>query len=119
MQHRKMAVLHFRSQRRFPKPVLCIPALISRSYILDLCANATMIGTLCEAGYDVYLLDWGLPGDEDAATTLEQLICEYIEAAVTRVRETSGSKKLSVLGYCMGGTLCGFVERVQQTLQAQ
>ena len=106
MQHRKMVVLHFRSQRKFAKPVLCIPALISRSYILDLSANATLIGSLCDAGYDVYLIDWGLPGDEDATTTLEQIICEYIGETVDRVCEASGSKKLTLLGYCMGGTLC-------------
>lgn len=105
MQHRKMSVLHFRSQRKYGKPVLCIPALISRSYVLDLTEKTTLVGALCAAGFDCYLLDWGLPGDEDAELSLEQIVCEYIDDAVARVRELSGARRLSLLGYCMGGTL--------------
>lgn len=106
MQHRKMSVLHFRSGRRHAKPVVCVPALISRSYILDLSERTTLIGTLCAAGHDVYLIDWGLPGDEDAALSLESIVCEFLTGAVERVRESSGSKAVTLLGYCMGGTLC-------------
>lgn len=106
MQHRKMSVLHFRSERRHAKPVVCVPALISRSYILDVSEHTTLIGTLCAAGFDVYLVDWGLPGDEDAGLGLEAIVCEYLDAALHRVRECSGSRALTLLGYCMGGTLC-------------
>ncbi|MBC5815614.1 MAG: alpha/beta fold hydrolase [Candidatus Eremiobacteraeota bacterium] len=105
MQHRKMTLLRFDSQRVFAKPVLMIPALISRSYILDLTKNASLATALTQAGYDVYLVDWGLPGDEDAGLSLEAIILEYIDAIVERVRDLSESKQLSVLGYCMGGTL--------------
>ena len=106
MQHRKMSLLRFASQRTHAKPVLCVPALISRSYVLDLSENATLIGTLCEQGYDVYLVDWGLPGDEDKDLSLDDIVCEYIASAVARVKEISESKHITLLGYCMGGTLC-------------
>jgi polyhydroxyalkanoate synthase len=106
MQHRKMSVLHFRSERRHAKPVVCVPAFISRSYILDLSEQTTLIGTLCAAGYDVFLVDWGLPGDEDAGLSLEAIVCEYLDAALARVRNVSSSKTVTLLGYCMGGTLC-------------
>lgn len=105
MQHRKMSLLRFGSERVFAKPVLMVPALISRSYILDLTKNASLARALTQAGYDVYLVDWGLPGDEDAGLSLEAIILEYIDAIVERVRELSDSKRLTVLGYCMGGTL--------------
>lgn len=105
MQHRKMSLLRFASARLFAKPVLMIPALISRSYILDLSKSASLAGALCEAGYDVYLVDWGLPGDEDSGLSLDAIICDYIERIVDRVRDVSDSEVLSMLGYCMGGTL--------------
>ncbi|MFN2528624.1 MAG: alpha/beta fold hydrolase [Candidatus Baltobacteraceae bacterium] len=105
MQHRKMSLLRFHSERLFAKPVLMIPALISRSYILDLTKNASLASALTQAGYEVYLVDWGLPGDEDAGLSLDQIVLEYIDAIVGRVRDLSESKHLSVLGYCMGGTL--------------
>ncbi|MDP9017591.1 MAG: alpha/beta fold hydrolase, partial [Candidatus Eremiobacteraeota bacterium] len=106
LQHRKMSLLRFASQRELAKPVLCVPALISRSYVLDLSANASLIGTLCEAGYDVYLVDWGLPGEEDASLSLDTIVTDYIERAVERVKALSDSKHFTMLGYCMGGTLC-------------
>jgi len=105
MQQRKMSVLHFRSQRTHRKPVLCIPALISRSYILDLCTGLSLIGALCDAGHDVYLVDWGMMSDEDVGLSLEVIVCDYIAAAVKCVRRVSGSKDLTLIGYCMGGTL--------------
>jgi polyhydroxyalkanoate synthase len=105
MQHRKMSVLHFFSHRRHRKPVLCIPALISRSYILDLSPGLSLIESLCAGGHDVYLIDWGMMSDEDAALSLEDVVCEYIASAIDRVRRVSESKALTLVGYCMGGTL--------------
>ncbi len=106
MQYRKMSVLRFHSERVFAKPVLLVPALISRSYILDLSEHASLARALSAAGHDVYLLDWGLPGDEDAGVSLNDIVCTYLEAAIERMKRLSGSKKITLLGYCMGGTLC-------------
>lgn len=105
MQQRKMSVLHFRSQRLHRKPVICIPALISRSYILDLSPGLSLVGALCDAGHDVYLVDWGMMSDEDAALSLQAIVCEYIAPAIKRVRRASASKDVTLVGYCMGGTL--------------
>lgn len=106
MQHRKMSVLHFSaSQRRYNKPVLCIPALISRSYILDLSEGASTVQALNQAGYDVYLIDWGFFGDEDADLSLERIVLDYITKAIERVCAHSRSESLTLLGYCMGGTM--------------
>ncbi|MBV8727744.1 MAG: alpha/beta fold hydrolase [Candidatus Eremiobacteraeota bacterium] len=105
MQHRKMSVLHFFSGRRYRKPVVCIPALISRSYILDLSPGLSLIESLCANGHDVYLLDWGMMSDEDAGLSLQSVVCEYIARAVDRVQRVAGSKRVTLLGYCMGGTL--------------
>lgn len=106
MQYRKMSVLHFRCERRFAKPVLLVPALISRSYILDLSERASLAGALCSAGYDVYLIDWGLPGDEDANLSLREIVRTFIGGAIERVAVLSAVKTITLLGYCMGGTLC-------------
>src|ERR1700676_4447651 len=89
MQRRKMSVLHFFSRRRHRKPVLCVPALISRSYILDLSPGLSLIEALCDAGHDVYLIDWGMMSDEDAALSLEDVVCEYITSAAARVQRVS------------------------------
>ncbi|MBV9737825.1 MAG: alpha/beta fold hydrolase [Candidatus Eremiobacteraeota bacterium] len=105
MQHRKMSVLHFFSEARYRKPVICIPALISRSYILDLSPGLSLIESLCAAGHDVYLIDWGMMSDEDAGLSLQVVVRECIARAVKRVRRFSRAKRVTLLGYCMGGTL--------------
>ncbi|MBV8245576.1 MAG: alpha/beta fold hydrolase [Candidatus Eremiobacteraeota bacterium] len=104
MQHRKMSVLHFVSERRLRKPVLCVPALISRSYVLDLTEGASTVRALCDAGYDVFLIDWGVVSDEDANLSLQDVLAS-IDRAADAVRTQSGSRNLTLLGYCMGGTL--------------
>lgn len=104
MQHRKMSVLHFRSLRSYDKPVVLIPALIGRSYILDLYPGASLVEFLCAAGYDVFMLDWGIPGDEDATLSLGEIVTSYIARALERIRDEACSN-VSIIGYCMGGTL--------------
>src|SRR5579884_2889593 len=46
-----------------PVPVLLVYALINRPYILDLLPGASFVEYLLGRGFDVYLLDWGEPGD--------------------------------------------------------
>ncbi|PZR57436.1 MAG: hypothetical protein DLM50_05520 [Candidatus Meridianibacter frigidus] len=105
-QHRKMSVLRFcGSARCFAKPVLCIPALISRSYILDLYQGGSLVAALAGAGHDVYLLDWGVIGDEDAGLGLQEVAIDYISRAIAAVQKVSGCAQRTLLGYCMGGTL--------------
>ena len=51
--------------KRHPVPVLLVYALILRPYILDLVPKNSLVEHLVGEGFDVYLLDWGSPGDED------------------------------------------------------
>ncbi len=106
MQHRKMSVLHFHSQQRIGKPVLLIPALIGRSYVLDLYAGGSLVEYLCSNGYDVFMLDWGIAGDEDSSLSLQEILMSYIAPAIERIRgEVALESAVSIVGYCMGGTL--------------
>lgn len=98
-------LLHFRSNgAEGGPPVLLIPSLINRWYVLDLGPGASVAGALVAAGCDVYCLDWGEPGDED-----RHLDWEAVNARLTRmmrvVRRRCGGRRVGLLGYCMGGTL--------------
>src|SRR5687768_15741904 len=87
-------------------PVLLVPSLINRWYILDLRESASLARALLDAGLDVYLLDWGTPEDEDRHLGWDALLARLHRAVRTVLRFT-GAPRLSLLGYCMGGTLCG------------
>lgn len=86
-------------------PILMVYALINKPYILDLAPGNSLIEHLTNQGHDVYLLDWGTAGHEDRHMKLEDYIMDYIPRATKKVLKTSNAKELSVLGYCMGGTM--------------
>ena len=92
-------------ERRIRPPVLIVHSLVSRSYILDLMPNNSMIGFLLGEGFDVFLLDWAPATPADAENTLETYVDEYLPAAVAATCAASGSADLTVMGYCFGGIL--------------
>jgi len=90
---------------RFSPPLLIVFSLFSRSYILDLQPGNSFVERLLAAGFDVYLLDWGVPDERDAANQLEDYVDDYIPAAVERVRHLTGAEEINLLGYCFGSVL--------------
>ena len=80
-------------------------SLFSRSYIMDLRPGNSFVERLLAAGFDVYLLDWGVPDERDAANRLEDYVDDYLPAAVERVRQVSGAEQVNMLGYCFGSVL--------------
>lgn len=101
---------HFRAaaQRggtgRATTPLLLIPSLINRWYVLDLRPGASLVEALVGAGIDVWCLDWGVPEAEDRYLDWEAVLAR-LGRAVRRVRRETGAKQIAALGYCMGGTL--------------
>lgn len=47
--------------RRHATPVVVVSSLVSRSYILDLLPEKSFLAFMRDAGFDVYLLEWGGP----------------------------------------------------------
>jgi len=92
-------------EKRSPIPLLFIYALINRFYVLDLVPGNSLVEYLVSQGFDVYLLDWGIPGEEDKHLGFEQYIFDYIARAVKKVLGHAHAEECSILGYCMGGTM--------------
>jgi len=90
---------------RYGPPLLIVFSLISRSYILDLTPGNSFVEQLLEAGFDVYLLDWGEADERDAENRLEDYVDDYIPAGIDRVLELSGAEEVNLFGYCFGGDL--------------
>lgn len=85
-------------------PVLLVPSLINRWYVLDLRPQASLAKALVDAGLDVYCLDWGVPEDEDRYLDWDDVLAR-LARNVRRVQRETGAPKVGLLGYCMGGTL--------------
>ncbi len=87
------------------EPVLFCYALINRPYILDLLPNKSVVRHYLERDFDVYMIDWGIPGDADRTLGLADYVSEFLRRAVDFVLQSHGCQKLHLLGYCMGGTM--------------
>jgi polyhydroxyalkanoate synthase len=105
--HRKTTLYRYRSnQRRHAVPILLVFALINRPDIFDLRPGHSFVEHLLGEGFDVYLLDWGVPSAEDADTGLDYYVCDALPWGMREVLRSSGASELTLLGWCIGGTLC-------------
>jgi polyhydroxyalkanoate synthase subunit PhaC len=105
--HRKTTLYRYRSdQRRHPIPVLLVFALINRPDIFDLRPGNSFVEYLLEEGFDVFLIDWGYPDEEDADMGLENYVCDELHWGIREVLRASDQDEVSLLGWCIGGTLC-------------
>ena len=99
-------LIHYKSkaEKTHPTPVLIVYAFINRPYILDLQPERSVIGKFLERGLDVYMIDWGYPKKADKYITIDDYI-EYIDQALEIISNKTGKKKITIHGYCLGGTL--------------
>ncbi|GIW13230.1 MAG: poly-beta-hydroxybutyrate polymerase [Tepidiforma sp.] len=102
-----LKLYHYRPQADevYRVPVLLVMSLVSKPYILDLAPGQSLVEFLVKRGFDVYMIDWGVPRPEDARLRLEDYVLDFIPDCVERVLEDSGERELSIVGYCMGGQL--------------
>jgi polyhydroxyalkanoate synthase subunit PhaC len=104
--YRKTTLYRYRSSRRtHPVPILLTFALINRPDIFDLRTGNSFVEFLLEEGFDVFLVDWGYPDEEDADTGLDDYIFDHLPKAIRKVRRTSGAEEITLVGWCIGAAL--------------
>ena len=105
--HRETTLYRYRSpDRRYKVPVLLVFALINRPEIFDLRPGSSLVEFLLEEGFDVFLVDWGYPDEEDADMGLDEFVCDELDWAVRETLRAAGAKELTLMGWCIGATLC-------------
>lgn len=82
------------------RPVLFVPSLVNRHYVLDLDEGASLMRNLAAHGFRPLLLDWGWPGPIERRFTLTDHIAGRLERALM-----AAPPDLVLAGYCMGGLL--------------
>ena len=86
-------------------PILAYLGLVGRSYVFDLYRGNSFVEKLLGAGFDVFLLDWGVPDEAEAQNTIATYALELLPQAVDAVLEAAQEREITILGYCMGGCL--------------
>jgi poly[(R)-3-hydroxyalkanoate] polymerase subunit PhaC len=117
--HRKTTLYRYRStDRSHAVPLLLVFALINRPEIFDLRPGGSLVEYLLDEGFDVFLVDWGVPDEEDADIGVEDYVCDELHWAIRETLRASASDELTLMGWCMGATLCTMycgLERGQQS----
>jgi polyhydroxyalkanoate synthase subunit PhaC len=86
-------------------PVLIVPSMINRWYVVDLREGASLSAALSHGTpWDTFCFDWGIPEDEDRYVTWDDVVAK-LDRMVKRVLRITGAKQVSLLGYCMGATV--------------
>ena len=85
-------------------PVLLVPSLINRSYILDLSPGRSLARALAERGLRPLIVDWGEPDGEEAGFSLGDYVLRRLEPAHEAACAVAGGP-VPAVGYCMGGLL--------------
>ena len=113
--HRNTTLFRYRSdERRHAVPVLLVFALINRPDIFDLQPGNSFVEHLLAEGFDVFLLDWGEPDDADADMGLEAFVLDELHWAVRETLRAAAAEELSMLGWCIGGTLAAMYAALER-----
>jgi len=84
-------------------PLLVVMSLVSKPYIFDLTPGQSFIEHLVRSGFDVYLIDWGLPRHEHRTLGIDDYVADLLPDCIAQVQAHSGEDEVTVLGYCLGG----------------
>ena len=102
----KARLYRYESPRTHAVPLLFVPNLgISRPTIFDLQPGSSFVEYMCRQGFDFFLLDWGVYGEEDNGLTVEECVTRLLPRVARKVLEASGAAELAIIGYCMGAPL--------------
>ena len=107
IETRAYRLLHYQQMvsKTARTPILVVYALINRSYVLDLQPDKSWIRSLLSQGFDVYLIDWKAPTVVDKYVSIDDYVNCYIDDCVDMVLKKTKVDKLTLHGYCMGGTM--------------
>ncbi len=107
VETRAYRLLHYQQMvsKTARTPIVVVYALINRSYVLDLQPDKSWIRSLLSQGFDVYLIDWKAPTMTDKYVSFDDYVNCYIDDCVDIVLKKTKIDKLTLHGYCMGGTM--------------
>jgi poly(3-hydroxyalkanoate) synthetase len=81
-------------------PLLVVPSLVNRAYVLDLLPGHSMLRHLAAGGVRPLLLDWGFPDAAERTFSLTDMVAGRLLRAIDSV-----GSEVALAGYCMGGLM--------------
>jgi polyhydroxyalkanoate synthase len=103
----KVRLLHYKplTDRQIHTPLVISYAVINRYHILDIHPKKSWVRNLLEQGFDIYMVDWGTPTNIDKYLGFDDYVNGYLNNCIEFVKQKSNVDKISLQGYCTGGTI--------------
>ncbi|GGW78549.1 PHA/PHB synthase family protein [Alteromonas halophila] len=106
-QNELFQLIHYTPAKKqaIKTPVLFVPPFINKYYILDLGEQKSAVRGLLEDGFSVFMISWVNPGAELADYDFISYMHKGPLAAMDVVNTITGTPKVNLVGFCVGGTL--------------
>jgi polyhydroxyalkanoate synthase subunit PhaC len=89
-------------------PLLIVPPMINKYYVVDLAPGRSMVQFLVEQGHEVFVMSWRNPDARHRDWNLDTYGGALVEA-LAAVRAISGAAKASLCALCSGGIMASMV----------
>jgi polyhydroxyalkanoate synthase len=93
------------------RPLLYVPPLVNKYYLLDLQPKSSLIRWLVEQGHTLFVVSWVNPGPDLAGKGLDAYLDEGPLAALDAIKQATGETEVDLFGFCMGGTLAAMAAK--------
>lgn len=80
--------------------VVLVPSLVNPSWVLDLEPRKSLARWLRDQGFDVHLVDWGIPQGDELDFDLDAYVARRLVPLIAQI-----NRPVVLAGYCLGGTL--------------
>jgi polyhydroxyalkanoate synthase subunit PhaC len=84
------------------RPLLVVPSLVNRWYVLDLTPETSLLRWLADQGWRPLCVDWGRPGPLERGWGLDDYIGVRLRQILQLIAQDG---PVPIMGYCMGGTM--------------
>ena len=100
-------LIHYNSdtEKQFEIPLLIIPPFINRYYIMDINEKKSLVKFLVENKVNAFLMSWKNPNSDSRDHGFKDYIEDGVMEAIKVACKQSGSPKVNLASYCIGGTL--------------
>jgi len=92
-------------RNQHPVPLVLVPPLGVTANTFDLMPNKSLARFMAAKGFRTYMIDWGKPGRDHTELSMVDYSGPLMAEALDAVRAHSGSKDVSLMGWCMGGLI--------------
>lgn len=93
------------TEKVYRRPLVIAPPWINKYYILDLQKKNSFIAWAVEHGYTVFVISWVNPDEKLSHKSFEDYMQEGILDTLDAVQRATGEREVTMIGYCIGGTL--------------